>query len=368
MRPSDFWPAEEQELLLIAALADSDAAARAWHAWRSRMSLETADPGSLRLMPLVYWNLRRCGADDSMMAALKAHYIRTRYANRELLRRLEHLLLLFAERAIPTLVLKGAALGPSVYRDPGLRPMADLDIAVPHCHAHGAVELLLGNGWSRLGAAGPDDVRPAFVPSLEFCAADGLQCDLHFSPFAENLAWEAVAPFWSAAIPLRIGEAQTLTLSASDQLLHTLAHGARANRIAPIRWVADAMWLLRGDTPILWDRLAAQAARLRLTLVVARTLAYLGEKHGALVPPSVQDALRGPTSALETLEYCARRGFAPRWAEPPLWIWGRYVRQHRHRRLPALIGGLPFYLQAQWSAGNLRQMAAIGLRKLLSPR
>jgi hypothetical protein len=368
MRPSDFWPSKAQELLLMAALADGEAAMSAWRAWRSRVSLETADHGSLRLMPLVYWNLRRAGGDDPAMPALKALYIRTRYANRVLLQRLERLLLLFAERAIPTLVLKGAALGPAAYRDPALRPMADLDIAVPHRHARAAVALLLENGWSRPGITTADEVRAAFLPSLDFSASDGLQCDLHFSPFAETLSWEMIAPLWSAATPLTIGEAATLTLSPTDQLLHTLAHGARANPIAPIRWVADAMWLLRGDAPVDWERFVAQAECLRLTLVVAHTLAYLRDVYGAPVPPSVLAAMEGRCCALEAIEYRARQGLLPRWAEPPICTWGRYVRANRQRRLPALIGGFPFYLQEQWSTPTLRQTARMALRKLLSRR
>ena len=364
MRRHNFWPDPQQELLLIAALGDGDAAARAWRAWHSRMNLEAADRGSLRLMPLVYFNLKRIGLNDPSMAPLKERYIRTRYANRDLLERLARLLLLFESRKIPTLVLKGAALGPLLYRDPGLRPMGDLDVAVPHSRAQQAVDLLLENGWTFPKMPLRVETRPSSVASLNFYAPDGVPCDLHFSPFAESLSWEAVEPFWSAAIPLDIGGVTTLTLSPTDHLLHTLAHGARVNPISPIRWVADAMWLLRGPTPIAWERFVAQAASLRLTLVAARTLAYLRDRHGAMVPPSVWNAMRRRAGALESLEYCVRRGLSPQRAEPLLWAWSRYVRDNRHLGLPALIGGFPFYLQEQWSARTLRETAWIGLRKL----
>ncbi|MSP93915.1 MAG: hypothetical protein EXR00_01490 [Alphaproteobacteria bacterium] len=186
---------------------------------------------------------------------------------------------------------------------------------------------------------------------------------MHFSPFPESLSWEAVAPFWSASVPFAIAGASTLTLSATDHLLHTLAHGARANKVSPIRWVADAIWLLRGEAPIAWDRFVAQAAALRLSLVAARTLAYLRDTHGAAVPPEALAALRGRSSMLETLEFAVRRGARPHWA-PLIRTWGRYVRQHGERNLPALLGGFPFYLQEQWSARNLPETAWIGLKKL----
>lgn len=172
-----------------------------------------------------------------------------------------------------------------------------------------------------------------------------------------------MAPFWSASVPFAIAGASTLTLSATDHLLHTLAHGARANKVSPIRWVADAIWLLRGEAPIAWDRFVAQAAALRLSLVAARTLAYLRDTHGAAVPPEALAALRGRSSMLETLEFAVRRGARPHWA-PLIRTWGRYVRQHGERNLPALLGGFPFYLQEQWSARNLPETAWIGLKKL----
>lgn len=363
MRPADFWPTPEQELLLTAALADGDAAVRSWREWQSRMSLDGADRGSLRLMPLIYSNLRRIGSNEPSMATLKQHYLKTRIAGRELLRHLARLLLLFESEGIPTLVLKGAALGPLVYRDPGLRPMADLDIAVPHSHASQAVTLLLQNDWSLEKIPLRMQIRPASRASLQFSSPGGASCDLHFSPFPESLTWQAVTPFWSAAVPFAIEGANTLTLPATDHLLHTLAHGARANTVSPIRWIADAVWLLRGDAPILWDRFAAQARALRLSLVAARTLAYLRDRHGAAVPPDILAALRERPSLLESLEFAVRRGTFPH-AAPLLWAWGRYVRQNGARNLPALLGGFPFYLQDQWSARNLPETAWIALKKL----
>jgi hypothetical protein len=364
MRP-DFWPNRQQELLLTAALADGETAIRAWQDWQSHEAIERADEGSARLMPLVYFNLTRLGLRDPSVVPLKEAFIRTRYANKLRLKRLEALLSLFESRDIPTLLLKGVALTLQVYRDPGLRPMADLDVAVPHRCAEQATAVLRDNGWSSPDLPPAVRVSPESIPTILFVAADGAEFDLHFSPFIESLSWPSVAPFWSAATPLRVGDANTSTLSATDHLLHTLAHGARVNwAVPPIRWVADAMWLLRGEAPIDWDRFVAQASALELALVTSRTLAYLKERHGADVPSDALDVLRRRPSALEAREYAWRRGLSLGGLVASVCYWARYARQYPERSLLARIAGFPIHMRARWTAPTMSGAAWIAFKKV----
>jgi Uncharacterised nucleotidyltransferase len=335
----DFWPTSDQELLLTAALADGASAIGAWDNWQARVSIAAADHGSRRLMPLVFFNLSRLGFSGASVAPLKEIYTRTRLANKLRFMHLGRLLDLFAGREIPTLLLKGAALALQTYRDPGLRPMNDLDLAVPHRFSKQAISVLQENGWLSETLAG--SIRPAFCGSLQFRDAHGLQFDLHFSPFHDyapffrkRLAWESVEPLWAAATSISVGECKTLTLSATDQLLHTLDHGAGAHRLPPIRWVADATWLLRGSEPIEWDRFTAQAGALNLSWVASKTLKYLRDRHGATVPSSILKYLGRNVSALEMLEYSSRKNRLPRWiALRKCWAYTQgsiRIDQHRH--------------------------------------
>ena len=371
MTRPDFWPNAHQELLLTAALADSEFALSAWQDWQSRETIKATDTGSLRLLPLVYFNLARLGLSDSSMVSLKGAYIRTRLANRLRLTHLGRLLGLLASQEIPTMLLKGAALLLQVYRDPGLRPMADLDIAVPHRCAERAMDVLKENGWSSEPFQPGASVDPEYIAAVQFRDSRGFELDLHFSPFHDfspffrkRLVWTTVEPFWLAATPLRFGELNTLTLSATDQLLHTLEHGAFANMMPPIRWVADATWLLRGDSPILWDRFIAQAATLHLSLVASRALAYLRDKHGADIPTAVLSDLRRSPSALEVLEYVARRHRLRRLIAARN-CWANYARQYPDRKFFALILGFLDFLKAEWSTRNLMGVTRIVFKKLL---
>lgn len=361
---ADVFPDARQQLLLTAALEDGEAARAAWLAWQAGGDFAAADRCSRRLQPLLYKNLLRQGVAPEMLIPLRDHYFSTLYRNKAHLRRLRLLLAWFAREDIPTLVLKGAALIFQVYGDPGLRPMADLDILVPHPHAARASALLVEAGWTALPLPARVRAEPQSVTAVEWHGADGGQLDLHFSPFAESLGWDAISVLWAASVPCDASGIGTRTLCGADQLLHLLAHGAEVRPAPAIRWVADAMGLLRSDIAIDWERFAAMAARLRLQLVASRLLAYLIAHHGADVPARVCRALNGPHPMLERLEYRARRGTLGPFA-PLMTQWSRYVRLHPQRRRLALVRGFVPYLGALWGTQGTGETLVLALRKFL---
>ena len=61
------WPTPEQELLLRAALLQGEASLKAWQEWKSTLDFDHIDPGSQRLVPLLYHNLQRQGVQDPLM-------------------------------------------------------------------------------------------------------------------------------------------------------------------------------------------------------------------------------------------------------------------------------------------------------------
>ena len=82
-----------------------------------------------------------------IFAALKRNYYQNASANHIRLEELRRLGRLLALRGIPLLVLKGGALAATVYSDPALRFMGDLDIAAPPRHSSSALSLLQAEGY-----------------------------------------------------------------------------------------------------------------------------------------------------------------------------------------------------------------------------
>jgi hypothetical protein len=70
------WPSPEQELLLKASLLKDEQALRAWSELKARIDPADLDPGSLRLLPLLWHNLgRRKGMEvDASLEAAYASY------------------------------------------------------------------------------------------------------------------------------------------------------------------------------------------------------------------------------------------------------------------------------------------------------
>jgi hypothetical protein len=156
-----YWPSPAQALLLRAAILPEPQASAAWHAIRSRVDLARLDRASLRLLPLHHGNLRRHGIEDPLAGALALARDQAGARNRTLFEGGRRLLTTLADVGIDTLMLKGGALAATVYGDPGLLPMSDLDVLVPTARARDAVGALERQGWAPRAAS----LRASSVPS-----------------------------------------------------------------------------------------------------------------------------------------------------------------------------------------------------------
>src|ERR1700675_4628128 len=125
-----YWPSPDQALLLRAAVLPAPQARAAWQALRPRVDLARLDRASLRLLPLLDANLRRHGIHDPLGDALVLAREQAAARNRTLFHGGRRLLATLADAGIDTLMLKGGALAATVYGDPALRPMSDLDVLV----------------------------------------------------------------------------------------------------------------------------------------------------------------------------------------------------------------------------------------------
>jgi hypothetical protein len=297
------WPTVHQRLLLQAALLDGDTARGAWSAWRRTADLASADPASRRIFPLLYHNLHRLGVDDPVVRDLKENFARTYFRNRLLFARSADVLRALHAADIPTMMLKGSAVVPLHYRDLGLRPMDDVDVLVPVERAREAMVVLTRAEWKPVYAE--PHRRIAITHSTSFADSLYRQLDLHWHVVAD--AWHVALDdrFWRASVPLQIEGVATRALNAAHQLLHLCAHGVRWDDPSPIRWIADAMMVIRSaGNAIDWDAIVSESVDRHLTLPVRDGLTYLAEHFEAPVPPSTLGALASsPVSSLEQFNY-----------------------------------------------------------------
>jgi hypothetical protein len=120
-----------------------------------------------------------------------------------------------------------------------------------------------------------------------------------------NLTADADDDFWEEAHAINIQGVSTLILNPTDQLLHVCVHGAAWDAVPHVRWVADAMVILKvTKSEIDWGRLLLQAQKCRVTMPLRETFAYLRDKFDAPVSAEILKALQNtPVSKKEYRVY-----------------------------------------------------------------
>jgi hypothetical protein len=335
-------------LLVRAALLEGDAVQEAWAAFRDGQ--RTGEwPSSIRpLLPLLHWSLERAGLSDPLMAELEAARRVSRYRDLQLFEGAAPALRGLPEAGIPTLLLKGAALATRYYPEPGLRPMADVDVLVRSGDAVAAVDRLTALGWS--APSRPDPWRLAEMHAMALSGQGMPSLDLHWrlQEEAEDSAGETT--LWERARPAELAGVATHVLDPADQLLHVVAHGARWRPDGSLRWVADA-WVVMRSGELDWDRFVAEARRRRLTPAAGEALTRLRKLLDGPVPGDVVAALRTtPTRRLERWRHRAS-STAPEERGP---IQAFALHHARYRRLVeaglvrAGLGGLLTAVSREW--------------------
>ncbi len=286
------FPTYEQELLLTASLLDGDRAIKAFEEWLTLINLDDEiDHGSFRLLPLLYKNLSKQNYKGSRMNMLKGIYRMSWYKNQKLLYDSIKVFQLFHNANIKTLVLKGVPLILLAYKDFGVRPMFDIDILVPSQQAKQAIELFKNSGWK------PEfddyiEYNLKYGKSMNFSDDSGFECDLHWHPFFESHEQNSEFDFWDKAFLVDIIGTSTFSFCPADILLHTFIHGINWNKEPPIRWVADAFYLINAkDLEIDWNRFVLQVKKYKVVLQINEALNYLTKKFYVAIPEKVMNEL-----------------------------------------------------------------------------
>ena len=283
---SGCWPTPKQALLLKAALLRGPEALDAWKEWHNETDREALDFGSHRMLPQLYRNLQKHGVTGPELATFRNVYQYYWYKNKVLFHRATELLRSFRKYGIDTMVLKGAGLVSLYYRDPGLRPMQDFDLAVPISQATRAMDLLERFGWRSQFRA--PEKRISIRHSTPYDNAEAQHIDLHWHVLGECWNFRRDEGFWRRSVPATIDGQPTRTLDGTDQLFHVCAHGVEWQEVSPIRWIADAMIILEtAPLEIDWDRILQLVETYRLGLPIYDGLSYLQRKFHAPVPEGI---------------------------------------------------------------------------------
>lgn len=286
----NFWPSvRERDLLRFLLHVDDEESLAAWARWRPGWDPDAPGSEEYRFYPLMAERLAALSIDEPQLGMLQG--VRRQYTVRNMMQldQLEDVLAALA--GIDTVVLKGAALVLSVYRNTGLRPFHDLDVLVDPQRHHDALRLLRSDGWEALY-----DYDPGLWDHATSLRRRETNLDVHrrysrelVIPGHLDLSWD-LAESVTAPRPLRSGRAVRI-LAPTDSLLHTLAHGTFARGPVNLRWLADAKEILASN-PIDWDRLVRLAIAFEVGPVIHDAFVFFRDTTGVPVPAAALESLR----------------------------------------------------------------------------
>lgn len=360
----DPWPRPDQTLLLRACLEEGELAREAWEEWSATVDLDEINPQSNYLLPMLDHNLRRIGiSSHPWLGRIKGYHRYVWAKNRRLFAQADMLI----ESVRPLvgddlLLIKGAALACKYYPGTGLRAMGDFDFMIKREAAPRVLNHLCASGWKLVHWPRADRLPERYF----FCRhsenayrEDGAEVDVHWH-LMENLCGTAPNQiFWEGALPMTLpGGTQVNALQLTDLLFHACVHGLRWQPSPQLRWIVDALVLLRQDEELKWERLTALADTFRFSLPLGTALKYLNSTfpRQASVPESViRYLLEREHPREEIVEHQERMELFPRGENYPPSVLA-YYRWFRIRSLPARTswaGQIRSFLQFVTTRWNL---------------
>ena len=259
--------------------------------------VKTADHHGLG--PLVFASLKKScllnAGPKSEIETLRLAYVRASVANRQAFQELSFLIDRFEREKIPLIILKGGALGVTIYPDTALRPMGDLDLLIAPDAVERARRALIEQGYvayaemSR-GFANRFSVEQAFLRKGNRPS----QIDLHWHAFTTPYYFERIPVEWfrRRTMEISINHRRAFAFSPTAQLLHLSVH-YMMHSYRRLIWSYDlALLIARRHEHIDWEDITGSAAEFGLSQVLYEALSEVRKRWGIQVPVDSYERLR----------------------------------------------------------------------------
>jgi hypothetical protein len=223
---------------------------------------------------------------------------------------------------IPALWLKGIALAHTVYPQPTLRPMSDLDVLVPYEQQHAAIHALESAGYLSLDKHSvldrDRDARLAekmirYNNKFIIGTANPVDLELHYRLLSTDdvlLPREKLALFWSQTKFVD----DLLILQPEANLLYLCAHSVLQHGLGDLRLLRywDIHQLITSTT-VDWKKVVDQAVALKWTYGVERALQLSISYFRTPIPKTVLAELKSRRPADDYVPHARFKGRGSRW-------------------------------------------------------
>lgn len=251
-----------------------------------------------------------------------------------------------SDAGVDLMILKGAYLAESLYKDPGLRPLSDIDILVHESDWPRIYGILQAMGYNPLEGKSlmqlPSKLARFDVQShLQFVNGDGVCLEFQFDLYTIGIGMLDIGGVWSRAVDAEVNGVKVKVPGPEDNLLHMIVHANR-HGCTRLKWLVDIAETLRNNNETDWDLFASIASREKIGACVYLTLKYIEDVFG--------ERLADP-EALKRLKPTAMQERAWRYIWPD-----EALVEFRGRS----EDGICFYYYRPWSGWNLVNFALMG--------
>lgn len=243
------------------------------------------------LSPGLYWALQGSGSltavPEDARRELEGDYWNSLARSVVLEKELSGILGAMESSSVCPVVLKGAALAGTVYEDPALRPMSDIDLMVREeefVQACGSLSSHEGYG-ARL------DMNATYMRlthAVFFGGPPGMvTVEIHKSLLGD-IALRNERSVWDRVLRDRNGR---LVLCPEDMLAHICVHAALRHQLRSPSQLLDIAMLVRHEGDLDWRRFTSVCKSLGAARPIGEALVAVRELLGAEIPPDVVSEL-----------------------------------------------------------------------------
>ncbi len=238
------------------------------------------------LDPFIYYCLRRFGnnprVSDETAAGLERAYYQTAISNIKKLDSATKILQIFYREGIVAIPLKGIALIESVYRNPAIRPMADIDLMIRREDAPKVKRILTNMGYPYI-----DDHRG----SINFQDNENEVFDLHaqFTKFDVLFAVDYEEIYCRLRKIEFNGQIQAGILCPEHQLIHIALHLAPGlyTGLNVMNLVDMCCLMIYQKGPFDWDYLVGFSTRSKMNPYIVGPIYLCAHLFNQEIPESV---------------------------------------------------------------------------------
>ena len=207
------------------------------------------------ISPLLYWNLSKIDngkdAPEEVMTKLRKLYYGNAAWNMFLYDELSKVLKAFKDAGIDVIVLKGAFLAETIYKNIGLRPMGDVDLLIKKEDLQKVKKKLVQLMYHApvYPTKWHEQWQTEQAEEIHYTNQDkNIMIDVHWNIQPPSIPFQIdINKFWENAQPVKIAGVETLMFTPEDLLQHLCLHLDKEinNGALPFRWYCDIAEVIR---------------------------------------------------------------------------------------------------------------------------